>query len=95
MEFELVDVDSWSVDELSDGVEVVDSVSVDSDLPVIESSVGSLDDGGSDSNGVSQFQDSSSVSQDNSLVSLLLDQFLQVDLESDDGDVSNLLGLLQ
>jgi hypothetical protein len=54
-------------------VEVVDSVSVDSNLPVIESSVGSLDDGGSNSDGVSEFQDSSSVSQDNSLVGLLFD----------------------
>jgi len=69
--FESEDVDSWFDNISSDTVEVVDSVSVDSNLPVIESSVGSLDDGGSNSDGVSQFHQSSSVSQDYSLVSLL------------------------
>jgi len=39
--FESHDVDSLLQDVLSNGVEVVDSVSVDSDLPVSESSVGS------------------------------------------------------
>jgi len=41
MVFESHDVDSLLQDVLSNGVEVVDSVSVDSDLPVSESSVGS------------------------------------------------------
>lgn len=41
MIFESHDVDSLLQDVLSDRVEIVDSVSVDSDLPVSESSVGS------------------------------------------------------
>lgn len=92
VEFESVDIDSWFDDISSNGVEVVDSVSVNSDFPVIESSVGSLDDGGSNSDSVSQFQDSSSVSQDNSFVGLLVGKFSDVDSESDQSDVSNLLG---
>ena len=43
-------------------MEVSNSVSVNSDFPVIESSVGSLDNSGSNSDGSSQFQDSSLVS---------------------------------
>jgi hypothetical protein len=62
VESKSVDMDSWSNDKSSIRVEVVDSVSVDSDLPVIESSVGSLNDGGSNSDGVSQFQKFSVVS---------------------------------
>lgn len=62
MELEFVDMHSCSEYVLSNGVEVVNSVSVNSNLPVSESSVGSGDDGGSNSDGMSQFHNLSSVS---------------------------------
>ena len=55
----------------------------------------SSDNSGSDSDGGSQFGDSSLESDDNSLVDLLVNDNLQVFLESVHGFVSDLSDLLQ
>lgn len=72
-----------------------DASSLDQNLCSNNSSVCSLNDKSSNSDGCSQFQDSSLVSYDNSLGNLFNSQFLNSDSESGKSNSCGLSNLLQ
>jgi len=95
LDLQLQNSNSWSDDQSSNSVEVSDFVFADGDLNSSDGSVDSSDNDSSDSNGVSQFKNSSLVSSNNLPWRLLDDDLLQVDSDSNQSDFGNFLGLSQ